>query len=115
VLCSGKVFYDLTESDDWARAKTVDVARIEMLYPFPEDEVRDLVQSLPYLQELVWLQEEPANMGAWRYAHQRLREIAGKNVTLRVVARPERASPAPGTATMYLREQRDLIEAALRS
>lgn len=113
VLCSGKVFYDLTGSEAWSEAGTVDVARVEMLYPFPEDEVRELVRSLPYLQEIVWLQEEPENMGAWRYLQERLRAIAGSDLTLGVVARPERASPAPGTASMFAREQQKLINSAL--
>ncbi len=113
ILCSGKVFYDLTGSEAWPAARTVDVARIEMLYPFPEEEVRELVRSLPYLQEVVWLQEEPINMGAWRYLHERLKAIVGSSLTLGVVARPERASPAPGTASMFGREQQELINAAL--
>ncbi len=114
LLCSGKVFYDLTGSERWAEAKSVDVARIEMLYPFPEAEIRELIRGLPYLQEIVWLQEEPANMGAWRYLHEKLRSIAGSKLTLGVVARPERASPAPGTASMFAREQQELLDVALR-
>lgn len=85
-----------------------------MLYPFPEAEIRELIRGLPYLQEIVWLQEEPANMGAWRYLHEKLRSIAGSKLTLGVVARPERASPAPGTASMFAREQQELIDTALR-
>jgi len=113
ILCSGKVFYDLTGSEAWADARTIDAARVEMLYPFPEDEIREIIRRLPFLQELVWLQEEPANMGAWRYLHERLRAIAGTTLTLGVVARPERASPAPGTASMFAREQQELIDGAL--
>ncbi len=113
VLCSGKVFYDLTGSEGWNRVSSVDVARVEMLYPFPDAEIRELIRGYPYLQELVWLQEEPANMGAWRYLHEQLRAIVGNKLTLGVVARPERASPAPGTASMFAREQQELLDAVL--
>ena len=90
-----------------------DVARVEMLYPFPDKEIREVVAGLPNLREIVWLQEEPANMGAWRFVHEPLRAITGDTLALRVVARPERASPAPGTASMYLHEQQKLIGEAL--
>ncbi len=113
ILCSGKVFYDLTGSDAWPDAGTIDVARVEMLYPFPDKEIREVVAGLPNLREIVWLQEEPANMGAWRFVHEPLRAITGDTLALRVVARPERASPAPGTASMYLHEQQKLIGEAL--
>ena len=86
-----------------------------MLYPFPTRELQELLAAYPDLREVIWLQEEPANMGAWRYLHGPLRELtAARGVTLRAVARPERASPAPGTATMHSLEQRNLIEAVLR-
>ncbi|MFQ5529704.1 MAG: 2-oxoglutarate dehydrogenase E1 component [Gemmatimonadota bacterium] len=114
ILCSGKVFYDLIGSDSWPQSTAIDVARIEMLYPFPDADIRDVLAGLPNLREVVWLQEEPANMGAWRYMHGPLRAITGDGLALKVVARPERASPAPGTASMYLDEQQDLIGSALR-
>jgi len=113
VLCSGKVFYDLTGSDAWEHAPLVDAARIELLYPFPAKELRSLLEAYPSVTEVVWLQEEPANMGAWRYLHGPLEEIVGETRTLRLVARPERASPAAGTARAHNREQQELIEAAL--
>jgi len=113
ILCSGKVFYDLTESDAWSDSPTIDVARVEMLYPFPGDEIGELIAGMPNLREIVWLQEEPVNMGAWRSVHEPLRAITDDRLGLRVVSRPERASPAPGTAGMYLREQQKLIEEAL--
>jgi 2-oxoglutarate dehydrogenase E1 component len=115
VLCSGKVFYDLTGSDAWKGAASVDAARIELLYPFPAEELRAVVDAYPALTEVVWLQEEPANMGAWRYLRGPLDEVVGEKRSLQLVARPERASPAAGTARAHNREQQELIEAALRS
>ncbi|HEM46213.1 MAG TPA: 2-oxoglutarate dehydrogenase E1 component, partial [Alphaproteobacteria bacterium] len=113
VLCSGKVFYDLTGSEAWEQAPKVDVARIELLYPFPAEELRAVLESYPALSDIVWLQEEPANMGAWRYLQGALSELAGEERSVRLVARPERASPAAGTARAHAREQTELIEAAL--
>jgi 2-oxoglutarate dehydrogenase E1 component len=115
VLCSGKVYYDLVGTEAWSESEGIDVARVEMLYPFPSNELQALLSGYPNLREVTWLQEEPANMGAWRYLHEPLRELAAvRDVTLRAVARPERASPAPGTATMHALEQRNLMEAVLR-
>ncbi|MGD8495702.1 MAG: 2-oxoglutarate dehydrogenase E1 component [Gemmatimonadales bacterium] len=113
VLCSGKVYYDLVGSEAWESADSVDVARIELLYPFPTAELRGLLDGYPALEEVVWLQEEPENMGAWRYLRARLAELTGEGRELRLVARPERASPAAGTATAHGREQQELIEEAL--
>ncbi len=109
------MFYDLTGSDAWDDAPTVDAARIELLYPFPEDELRAILEQYPSVSEVVWMQEEPANMGAWRYLRGPLEEVVGEDRSLRLVARPERASPAAGTARAHNREQQELIEAALRA
>src|SRR5581483_5323727 len=66
VLCSGKVYYDLTGHELRAAATSVSVGRIEQLYPFPTKALAELVGSFPHLEELVWAQEEPPNMGAYR-------------------------------------------------
>jgi 2-oxoglutarate dehydrogenase E1 component len=113
VLCSGKVFYDLTGSEGWEEAKTVDVARLELLYPFPAETLAAVIGGYPALEEVVWMQEEPANMGAWRYLRGPLAEVAGLGSSISLAARPERASPAAGTAQAHAREQQDLIDRAL--
>jgi 2-oxoglutarate dehydrogenase E1 component len=113
VLCSGKVFYDLTGSEGWEAATSVDVARIELLYPFPAATLEAVIGTYPALEEVVWMQEEPENMGAWRYIRGALAEVAGLSCTISLVARPERASPAAGTAQAHAREQQELIERAL--
>src|SRR5581483_9523671 len=89
VLCSGKVYYDIAGHPDRAPAESVAIARLEQLYPFPVQAARDLIASYPSLDEVVWVQEEPQNMGAWRTIRHRLEEAAaGKPV--RYVGRPWR-------------------------
>lgn len=109
VLCSGKVFVDLMASDLRAASEQVAVVRVEQLYPFPEEDLRQVIGSYPNAREIVWLQEEPKNMGAWSYINPRLQEIAGRELELRYVGRPERASPAEGLAELHTIEQNRIV------
>jgi 2-oxoglutarate dehydrogenase E1 component len=99
-LCAGKVYYDIAGHELSSGASEVAVARIEQLYPFPVDAARELVASYPALDEVVWAQEEPQNMGAWRTIRHRLEEIAA-GVPVRYVGRPWRASTAEGYPTAH--------------
>jgi 2-oxoglutarate dehydrogenase E1 component len=110
VLCSGKVYYDIAGHEERPRARHVAVARLEQLYPFPTEAYGRLVASYPKLREIVWAQEEPQNMGAWRTIRHRL-EAPG--VPLRFVGRPWRASTAEGYPTAHLIEQDRIVRAAL--
>jgi 2-oxoglutarate dehydrogenase E1 component len=112
VLCSGKVYYDLVSSEAWKDANTTDVIRLELLYPFPRREIEAALERYPSLEEIVWVQEEPANMGAWRAISPGLRELAGGR-TLRYAGRPQRASPAEGYAGVHASEQQRLVAQAL--
>jgi 2-oxoglutarate dehydrogenase E1 component len=112
VLCAGKVYYDLAGHEAKAGASAVAVARIEQLYPFPTEQTRALVASYPSLDEVVWAQEEPQNMGPWRSIRHRLEEAAG-GVPLRFVGRPWRASPSEGYPTAHLIEQDRIARDAL--
>ncbi|MCP9484229.1 MAG: 2-oxoglutarate dehydrogenase E1 component [Gaiellaceae bacterium MAG52_C11] len=105
VLCSGKLYYDLVGHEQHEGAAAVAVARIEQLYPFPVDAATALTASYPSLEELVWAQEEPQNMGAWRSIRHRLEAAAPAGVPLRFVGRPWRASPSEGYPTAHLLEQ----------
>ena len=119
VLCSGKVYVDLIGSTEDQRAERAGIAgrervaigRVEELYPFPEAEIGALAASYPNLQEVVWVQEEPRNMGAWTYIAPRLAEML--LVPLRYEGRPDRASPAEGYQHRHLREQNRIVMAAL--
>ncbi len=113
LLCSGKVFYDLTGADEFEDADHVAVARLERLYPFPLAEVRAQVEALPALREVRWVQEEPSNMGAWSFVAPWLRALAGEERVLRYVGRPERASPAEGYAGRHERRQAEIVSTAL--
>ena len=113
VLCSGKVYYDLVGHELHADSDKVAIGRLEQLYPFPLEAAAELVRSYPSLKKLVWVQEEPQNMGAWRAIRHRLEEALPEGVTLRYVGRPWRASPSEGYPTAHLREQDRILREAL--
>jgi len=114
LLCSGKLFYDLAGSELREGARTVAIARVEELYPFPASETQQLVARYPNLGEVVWVQEEPRNMGALAFVGPRLRTVVPREVKLDYVTRPERASPAEGKHIDHLVDQDRIIGEALR-
>ena len=113
VICSGKLYYDIAGHEQRTAARTVAVARLEQLYPFPVEQAAELCASFPALQEVVWAQEEPQNMGAWRSIRHRLEGAAPDGVSVRYVGRPWRASTAEGYPTAHLREQDRIVREAL--
>jgi 2-oxoglutarate dehydrogenase E1 component len=112
VLCSGKVYYDIVGHEAAADAAGIAVARLEQLYPFPVDAARDLIRAYPALDEVVWAQEEPQNMGAWRTIRHRLEEAAA-GIPVRFVGRPWRASTAEGYPTAHVLQQDRIARAVL--
>src|SRR5438094_529324 len=112
ILCSGKVYYDLTLSPARAQAQHVAVARVELLYPFPREELATLIRQYPNLREIVWVQEEPRNMGPQKFMLPQLRELVGPEVTVRDIGRPERSSPAEGYPAAHQVEQARIVAAA---
>jgi 2-oxoglutarate dehydrogenase E1 component len=113
VLCSGKMYYDLQRHPQRAERPEVAVARIERLYPFPAEEFGRLVDSYPFLESVVWVQEEPQNMGAWRHIRHRLEQAIPAGVPLRYEGRPWRASPSEGYPIVHEREQERIVKAAI--
>jgi 2-oxoglutarate dehydrogenase E1 component len=113
VLTSGKVYYDIVGHEQRAQHPEIAVVRLEQLYPFPIPEAVTLVASYPGLDEVVWAQEEPQNMGAWRAIRHRLEEAIGGRVPLRYVGRPWRASPSEGYPTAHLQEQERIVREVL--
>ncbi len=111
VLCSGKVAVDLDAASERADATAVAIARVEQLAPFQRTAISKVISGYPNLQEIIWLQEEPQNMGAWTWIDHRIREIAG-DIPVTYIGRPERASPAEGAAELHSREQARIVAAA---
>ncbi|MEJ2215768.1 MAG: 2-oxoglutarate dehydrogenase E1 component [Gemmatimonadota bacterium] len=112
VLCSGKVYYDLTGSDLRKESETTAVLRLEQLYPLPEEDLKAVLQGYPAATELVWAQEEPANMGAWTYLLPHLRRLAAERFDLGYAGRPDRASPAEGYARAHREQQEAIVQDA---
>ena len=122
VLCSGKLAVELDSAPQREEAADVAIARVELLAPFPQDEINRVLARYPNLTEIVWAQEEPRNMGAWTYVEPRLRELLHlqaqgdgieRSLPLRYAGRPERASPAEGSLDRHGVEQGRIIQAAL--
>jgi 2-oxoglutarate dehydrogenase E1 component len=109
VLASGKVAVEAEAERDRLGAP-VAIARIEQLYPWPFEGVAQVLARYPNARELVWLQEEPENMGAWNAIKGRLYEAHGDTHTIRRVSRVESASPAAGASAIHLQEQAQLLE-----
>jgi 2-oxoglutarate decarboxylase len=111
VLCTGKVAFDaLARRDELAEAGShVAVVRLEQLYPWPKDTLAEVLKGYPQAEEVVWLQEEPENMGAWNFVHSRLHRLLRSTHLLRHVSRAESASPASGSAALHRLEQEDLL------
>jgi 2-oxoglutarate dehydrogenase E1 component len=109
VMCSGKLYYDIVGNELYAGGGDVAVARLEQLYPFPVEEVAALVQSYLALEELVWAQEEPQNMGGYRAIRHRLEQALPEGVPLRYVGRAWKASPSEGYPTTHSREQERIV------
>jgi len=112
VLCSGKVYVDLVTSEYREKKTSIAIARIEQLYPFRTDEVRQILQRYPKLQEVVWVQEEPENMGAWEYLRPLLSELVRNQWPLRYIGRSRSSSPAEGSAARHTLNQEAIVHQA---
>jgi 2-oxoglutarate dehydrogenase E1 component len=113
VLCTGKMYYDIIGHAARADNDGVAIGRVELLYPFPEGEVLELIETYPNLTEVVWVQEEPRNMGARAHMSPRLMQILPDNLAFGYIGRPERASPGEGYPAAHVGEQSRIITAAL--
>jgi 2-oxoglutarate dehydrogenase E1 component len=113
VLCSGKIYYDLDGHDRREQAESVAIARVELLYPFAKSQIIELMASYPNLEEVVWVQEEPQNMGAWKVMFRRMPELLPDGAELGYVGRPQRASPSEGYPAAHRLEQERIVLTAL--
>jgi multifunctional 2-oxoglutarate metabolism enzyme len=112
VFCSGKVFYDLLAGRAERGLTDTAIIRLEQLYPLPVAEVKAQLASYPGGQDVAWVQEEPANQGAWTFIAMNLLPQLG-GVTVRPVSRPPAAAPAVGSTKLHDAEQAKLVEDAL--
>jgi 2-oxoglutarate dehydrogenase complex dehydrogenase (E1) component-like enzyme len=111
VFCTGKVYYDLAAARDAKKLEDIALVRIEELYPFPEQPIIDVLARYSSGVELIWCQEEPRNMGAWRFM---FGYFKGLNRVIHYAGRMKNASPAAGSAKRHAEEQKRLIEDALK-
>ena len=124
LLCSGKVAFDLVSRREALLGDAAGlpepgidpagaaVVRVEQLYPWPEEALSTILAHYPDADQVVWVQEEPENMGAWSFAHGRLHRLLRDRFTLSHVSRAESASPATGSASLHALEQEDLLRRA---
>lgn len=116
LICSGKVYFDLLEARRQHAVMDTAVVRLEQLYPFPREEIVALSEEYPNLKEILWVQEEPRNQGAWGVMMSK-RHLGGcfsPGIPLRCVARPYSASPAVGYYGLHVKQQQEVVETALR-
>jgi 2-oxoglutarate dehydrogenase E1 component len=116
IMTSGKLYYDLLKAREEKHADHVALVRVEQLYPWPVDALQAALSRYVPLAELVWAQEEPRNMGAWRFVRERFLDgDVGGGRPLLYVGRPASASPAPGSHKAHVLEQDAIVDAALSS
>ena len=113
IFCSGKVYYDLLAGREARGLGDVALIRIEQLYPIRASELQALLARYPETAELLWVQEEPWNMGSWFSIHARWAELSGSTRPIRCVSRPASASPATGSSAAHKIEQAELVARAL--
>jgi 2-oxoglutarate dehydrogenase E1 component len=112
ILCSGKVAVDLLTSERRAAMTNVAIVRVEQLYPFPEKSLREVLAGYPGAKDVVWLQEEPENMGAWEFMRPLLLPLLPKGATLNYIGRPRSSSPSEGSSAWHQLNQKALVDRA---
>jgi 2-oxoglutarate dehydrogenase E1 component len=113
VLCAGKIYYELAAARAAQGIRNVAVVRVEQLYPLATDALLGLVAQYPEGTEVVWVQEEPRNMGAWSTMELNLSPLLRGQAEFSCISRPPSASPASGSATRHKLEQEGLVNQAI--
>jgi len=112
LICSGKIYYELVQARDARGATDTAIIRVEQLYPFPESHIRSVLERYREAHQVIWVQEEPRNMGAWAHMRGYITPMLDSRHALGYAGRPESASPAPGLLKRHQREQASLLEEA---
>jgi 2-oxoglutarate decarboxylase len=113
LMCSGQVYYDLLAAREERKIANVAIVRLEQMYPFPAADVRDILARYSETADVVWVQEEPRNMGAWRFVQEQIQPVlepSGR--AIRYVGRAASASPATGSLKRHQQEVAELLEGA---
>ncbi len=113
VMCSGKVYYELLEARRQDELKHVAIARIEQLYPFPDELFRAEVARYPQLKEFIWCQEEPQNQGAWYQSRHHFSDNLGPKISMTYAGREASAAPAVGNFRVHIEQQKAVVQSAL--
>lgn len=113
VMCSGKVYYDLIEKRRENNQTDVAIIRIEQLYPFPLEEMQQILEPYAHVKDFVWCQEEPLNQGAWYCSKHNFEASLPEDAKLTYAGRPASASPAVGYPSLHAKQQKQLVEDAL--
>ncbi len=113
LLCSGKISYELADMREQQALSTVPIVRVEQLYPFPREALSAYFDSLPKLKSVVWVQEEPQNMGGWSFVFPRLQKLLNKKIEIAYVGRHHSGSTAEGSLYAHQHEQKRIVEEAL--
>lgn len=111
IFCSGKIYYELLAQRRQVNANAPALVRIEQYYPFPKQSLEKVIETYKMAKEWCWVQEEPENMGAWRFLQPHLEALTGKQVNY--VGRKAAASPAPGIPGVYRQQQNEVIDTAM--
>ena len=112
ILTSGKVYYELVKFRKDNSINNSAIIRVEQYYPFKGELLEKIISSYPKVKKIIWVQEEPKNMGAWNFISQRIFEVLSSGKKLYYAGRPESASPAAGSARISAQQQKDLVEQA---
>jgi 2-oxoglutarate dehydrogenase E1 component len=113
LLCSGKVYYDLLAAREKRESENIAIVRLEQIYPFPKQQVHDIFMRYPSSADVAWVQEEPRNMGIWRFMRSFVQPmLEPSRRKIRYIGRPESASPAGGSYKRHEQEQAEIVESA---
>lgn len=112
IFCSGKVYYDLLQEREKRKISDVALIRVEQLYPFPQKKIEEILAASPAVKQVLWVQEEHSNMGAWDFVRPQIQEIVSTKAPLRYVGRPRSAAAAAGSYTIHKKQFQTMMEEA---
>lgn len=114
IFCSGRIYYDLIAERDKTKVEECAIIRIEQLYPFHQNRIKDIIKKYPKAEKYFWAQEEPNNMGAWEFIHPLLNPLLPENNTLIYVGRLRSASPAVGSHALHKKQYEEIMNSLFK-